>query len=135
MSRIIAPSNEKRQGRLLIIDDEDELREVLAIILEDYVAEIKTARNGEEAIEILKQERFNAVLSDEKMPKKTGLEVLKWMKASNINTPFIIHTGYGQKETIEQAQALQVFGFLDKPWQEDKLVTLVQAAIHKDLGL
>lgn len=124
----------QKQGRLLIIDDEGELLEILADIFSDHVSEIMTAKNGEEAIELLKNNQFNAVLSDEKMPKKTGLDVLIWMKSQGIDTPFIIHSGYGQKEVIEKARALQVYDFLEKPWQESKLISVVTEAIAKDLG-
>lgn len=125
--------NPVKKGKLLIIDDESELLEILEDIFSEYVAEIHTAKNGEEAIQILKTQQFNAVLSDEKMPKKTGLDVLIWMKSQGIETPFIIHSGYGQKEVVEKARALQVYDFLDKPWQETKLIAVVTEAIAKDL--
>ncbi|MBO9668751.1 MAG: response regulator [Bdellovibrio sp.] len=123
-------SGSTTKGKLLIIDDEAELREVLIAILEDSAHEICVAANGLEGIDLLKAQTFDAVLSDEKMPKKTGLEVLKWMRENQIETPFIIHTGYGQKEMVQEAQRLGVFAFIDKPWDERNLIRTVERALQ-----
>lgn len=125
-------SNSK--GRLLIIDDESELREVLTALLEDSASEIKLAANGIEGINMLKSESFDAVLSDEKMPKKSGLEVLKWMRENGLQIPFIIHTGYGQKEIVQEAKRLGVYAFIDKPWDERALIKTVQDALRSGMG-
>lgn len=121
---------ETPKGKLLIIDDESELREVLIALLEDSTQEICTAANGLEGIDLMKTQKFDAVLSDEKMPKKSGLEVLKWMRENQIQTPFIIHTGYGQKEMVQEAQRLGVFAFIDKPWDERNLIRTVEKALQ-----
>ncbi|WP_413613232.1 response regulator [Bdellovibrio sp. HCB-110] len=123
-----------RKGRLLIIDDESELREVLIALLEESAAEIQQAANGLEGIDLLKTQRFDAVLSDEKMPKKSGLEVLKWMRENGLNIPFIIHTGYGQKEMVLEAQRLGVYAFIDKPWDERSLISTVEKALLSGMG-
>ncbi|AFY01020.1 putative response regulatory protein [Bdellovibrio bacteriovorus str. Tiberius] len=117
------------KGRLLIIDDEFELLEVLAAILEDSTSEIHRANNGIEGIDLLKTQQFDAVLSDEKMPKKSGLEVLKWMRENGLQIPFIIHTGYGQKDMVLEAQRLGVYAFIDKPWDENSLISTVERAL------
>lgn len=118
------------KGRLLIIDDEAELIEVLSDILENSASEICHANNGSEGIDLLKTQKFDAVLSDEKMPKKSGLEVLKWMRENGLNIPFIMHTGYGQKDIITEAQRLDVYAFLDKPWNERALIRTVEEALQ-----
>lgn len=123
----------QRRGRLLIIDDEAELREVLIALLEDYILEIVQACNGMEGIDILTNQSFDAVLSDEKMPKKSGLDVLKWMRENGKKTPFIIHSGYRHKEMVSEASRLGAFAFIDKPWDENKLIQTVCDAI--DVGL
>jgi DNA-binding NtrC family response regulator len=123
----------QRRGRLLIIDDETELREVLIALLEDYILEIVQASNGMEGIDILGAQNFDAILSDEKMPKKSGLEVLKWMREKGLKTPFIIHSGYCHKDMVSEARRLGAFAFIDKPWDENKLIQTVCDAI--DVGL
>lgn len=124
----------QRRGRLLIIDDEAELREVLVTLLEDRILEIVEASNGMEGIEILACQEFDAILSDEKMPKKNGLEVLKWIREQGLQTPFIIHSGYRHKEMVSEASRLGVFAFIDKPWDESKLIQTVCDAIEVGLA-
>lgn len=125
--------NFSAKGRLLIIDDESELREILFSLLEDSASEIHQASNGLEGIELLRSLKFDAVLSDEKMPKKSGLEVLKWMRENNLHIPFIIHTGYGQKDMIQEARRLGVYAFVDKPWNEAQLIQTVQNALRSGM--
>lgn len=120
----------KSKGRLLIIDDESELREVLSAILEDSASEICQAADGLDGINQLKSHQFDAVLSDEKMPKKSGLEVLKWMRENNLQIPFIINTGYGQKDVVQEAQRLGVYAFINKPWDERSLIKTVEQALE-----
>lgn len=129
-----AIKNEKI-GRLLIIDDEPELRDVLIALLEETAAEIHQASNGLEGIELLKTMTFDAVLSDERMPKKSGLEVLKWMRESGINIPFIINTGYGQRDVVTQAQRLGVYAFINKPWNEQNLIKTVHEALNEGINI
>ncbi len=116
---------------LLIIDDEEDLREVLAAILADSADEIITAKDGIEACEILATRSFTAILSDQKMPRRTGMEVLKWLRDKNDLTPFIIHTGFGNAEMLAEARALGVFAFVDKPWDEGNLVSTIERALGK----
>lgn len=123
-------STSHQKGRLLIIDDESELREVLIALLETSTSLIQEAANGIEGIELLKKQKFDAVLSDEKMPKKSGMDVLKWMRENGLNTPFIIHTGYGQKDIVYEAQKLGVYAFVSKPWDERALIRTVEEALR-----
>ena len=125
--------NPKAKGRLLIIDDEAELREVLIALLENSADEIVQAANGEEGVKLLQSQKFDTVLSDQRMPKKSGLEVLNWMRENGIQTPFIIHTGYGQKDMIQEAQRLGVYAFIDKPWDERALIRIVEEALRSNL--
>ncbi|MEN0058486.1 MAG: response regulator [Bdellovibrio sp.] len=128
------PKSTGSKGHLLIIDDESELREVLIALLEESTSQISQAANGMDAIELLKIQKFDAILSDEKMPKKSGLDVLKWMRENHIDIPFIIHTGYGQKDMVQEAQRLGVYAFVDKPWNERALIQTVEEALRSGMG-
>lgn len=128
-----AMSVNNKKGRLLIIDDEPDLRQVLVDLLEDSTQEIAEAANGVEGIKLLNSRHFDAVLSDEKMPQKSGLEVLQWMRDNGLKIPFIIHTGYGQREMINEARRLGVFAFIDKPWDQRVLIQTVQKALESGM--
>jgi DNA-binding NtrC family response regulator len=122
--------NNKVAGRLLIIDDEPDLREILVDLLSNSVAEIHQASDGIEGISKIQSIEFDAVLSDEKMPKKTGLDVLRWLRAHDQKIPFIIHTGYGERDFLSELQHLGVFAIIDKPWNEKHLIETVKQAIQ-----
>lgn len=134
-NRFMARSTTEQKGKLLIIDDENDILEILADLLEDCASVILQARNGEEAIELLKSHRIDAILSDEKMPKKSGIEVLRWLREHEYQTPFIIHTGFGQKEVLKEAQKWGVFAVIDKPWDERKLISTVEKALRSGVTL
>lgn len=131
----MARASEEQKGKLLIIDDENDILEILADLLEGCASDILQARNGEEAIELLKSHRIDAILSDEKMPKKSGIEVLRWLREHQYKTPFIIHTGFGQKEVLKEAQKWGVFAVIDKPWDERKLISTVEEALRSGVSL
>lgn len=124
----------EKVGRLLIIDDEPDLREVLIALLEDRVTSITEEANGMDAIERLSKEHFDAILSDEKMPRKSGLEVLRWLRENNDQTPFIIHSGFRHKDMASEATRLGAFAFIDKPWDEKILINTVCEAIKAGLA-
>lgn len=130
----MSPATNQKQGKLLIIDDEAELREVLVCLLEDYVEEIMQAPNGLEAMKILSERCFDAILCDERMPLRSGIEVLRWMRKRGLETPFIIHSGFRNREIASEATRLGVFAFVDKPWDEQKLIQTVCDAIETGLA-
>lgn len=124
------------QGYLLIVDDETELREVLATFMEDEGIQTLTAKNGQEALDLFTSEKCSeiiAVLSDIKMPKMDGLTFLKSIREKQIDTPVILLTGYGDKEKAVEALKWGAFDFQDKPFDRVRLVTTVKSAM--ELGL
>ncbi len=133
MKTLLNPDH-KARGRLLIIDDEPDLRETLVDLLSSSVAEIHLASDGLEGIDKMQALNFDAVLSDEKMPKKTGLDVLRWLREQGQKIPFIIHTGYGQRDFLSEIQHLGVFAIIDKPWDEKHLIETVKRAISFGMG-
>ena len=64
------------------------------------------------------------------MPKKSGIEVLRWLRSQKKNTPFIIHTGFGSKELANEAQKLGIFALIEKPWNEDVFLNTMKNAIE-----
>ncbi len=112
--------------RVLIIEDEPELREVLKDLLDDLGVDSELAENGEVGINKQKLTQFDLVISDLKMPKCSGLEVLKWMRSQKNQTPFIIQTGHGQANLEKEAAPLGVIGILEKPWDHRVLSDMIK---------
>ena len=117
--------------KILIADDEPEIREVIKEILEVFNLDIDMAQDGQEAIDKIKTTKYDLIISDQKMPKKSGLDVLKWMRSENIQSPFLIQTGHGRQQLYAEASIYNVFAVLDKPWDQDLLIK----TINKALGL
>ncbi len=109
--------------RLLIVDDESDLRTLLGEILGMEGYEIVTASDGEEAIEILGTESFNAVLLDILMPNKDGFEVLKHITKNHPRTKSIMLTGYADLKSAVEAKRLGAAEFITKPY---KLQTVLE---------
>ena len=117
-------------GKLLIVDDEIEIIELLTNVLKASVKEIHTAKNGQEALEKLKTEHFDAVLSDINMPKMDGLNLLKQIRNEGIQIPFVILTAHGDKKLAIEALKLLAYDFLEKPWEDEELITSINRAIR-----
>jgi two-component system response regulator PilR (NtrC family) len=97
---------EYTKGRILIIEDEKSMREVLRILLEEEGYEITAASNGLEGMEYLKNDIFDLVVTDIKMPKADGFEVLKKVKELSPSTIVIIITAFGTTESTIEAMKL-----------------------------
>lgn len=119
-----------KRGRLLIVDDEVDIREVLRESLADHVDLIFEAGDGAEALEKLQTISVHAILSDINMPKMSGLELLRNLRKMGKNTPFIVLTGFGDKEMAIQALRLGAFDFLEKPFKEVNIIDVVDRAIE-----
>ena len=105
-----------KQPKILIAEDDKFLRHVYEIKLPQEGFEVVTAVDGGEALEKLRQEKFNIVLLDVVMPKKNGFEVLQEMKTNskNKNTPVIILSNLGQVDDIEKGRELGAIDYLVK---------------------
>ena len=115
--------------RILICDDEEGIRESLKLILgDDY--DLVVTESHEECLETFKKEdNIGLVLLDIKMPKQSGLDVLKELKEINPETKVIMVTGYKSVETASQAANLGADGYVVKPFEAEKILTTVERLI------
>ena len=118
-------------ARILIVDDEESIRETLREILEYEGYEIEEASDGEKAISLIKKFNYDAVLSDIKMPKLDGIEVLERAKSIAPELPFIMISGHGTIETAIEATKKGAFDFINKPPDLNKLLITVRNAVDK----
>jgi two-component system nitrogen regulation response regulator NtrX len=116
--------------KILIIEDEEPIRRVLKRILTDENAEFKISEaiDGNEAIDKLSKDLFDLALCDIKMPKKDGLDVLKFAIKKGLSTPFIILTGHGNIETAVDAMKIGAYDFIEKPPDLNRLLISVRNA-------
>lgn len=119
---------------ILIVDDEDAQRSILKGYLEKKGYKIYSASSGTEGIKIVQNNLINIVLSDFKMPDKTGLEVLEEVKKINPEISFVILTAYGTIEDAVKAMRLGAFDYISKPVDLDELDLMIERIIeHNNL--
>ena len=122
---------ESPKGRILIIEDEKSMREVLGILLEEEGYEVTAASNGLEGIEYLKNDIFDLVITDFKMPKADGFEVLKKAKELSPSTIVIMITAFGTTESTIEAMKLGAYDYIHKPFKIDEIRLIIQKAFEK----
>ncbi len=116
---------------VLIVDDEDEIRELIGLQLEDSNRNFYFAANGVEAIDILNKQKIDLVISDIAMPKMNGFELLRKIKLLGLNTPVIILTGHADSMVANQLRTYSVRSFINKPWNRAELETAVSSVLKK----
>ncbi|GAB2500594.1 MAG: sigma-54-dependent Fis family transcriptional regulator [Cytophagales bacterium] len=117
--------------KILIIDDERFIRSSLREILEYEKFEVIEAQDGEDGLQKIKDEEFDLVLCDVKMPKMDGIEVLEQAKALEKSPQFIMISAHGSIETAVEATKKGAFDFIPKPPDLNRLLLTVRNALDK----
>ncbi|BDV41155.1 sigma-54-dependent Fis family transcriptional regulator [Geotalea uraniireducens] len=118
-------------GRILVVEDDTTFRMFLETILADAGHEVKSARDGLEGLRLLRRETFDLVVSDLKMPGKSGLELFRETRGELAAPPFIFLTAFGQVNEAVAAIKEGALDFLTKPLDDpDSLLTLVRRALE-----
>jgi len=121
----------KHKGKILIVEDEKSMREVLKMLLEGEGYDVSTAPDGLEGIACLDKDIFDLVITDVKMPKADGFEVLKRIKDISPDTIVIMITAFGTKESGIEAMKLGAYDYISKPFNIDEIRLIVKKAIEK----
>ncbi len=102
---------------VLISEDETRMREVMIMLLSDLGINIFEAADGAEAVDIFDNENIHLVISDLKLPKKNGMEVLNHIKQSRPEVPVIIVTAFGSIDNAVKAIREGAFDYVTKPFK------------------
>jgi PAS domain S-box-containing protein len=114
-AEVVVDLNEKKTIRVLHVDDEDSLLKVAKQCLEMQGSfQVDTASSADEAIEKMKKEKYDIILSDYQMPGKNGLEFLKELRTNGNRTPFVMFTGKGREEIVIKALNLGADHYVNK---------------------
>src|SRR5438876_11483676 len=100
------------EARVLVVDDEKSMRDLLAITLEKQGYDVMVADGGEAAIEAFRREAFDAVITDLRMAKVDGLQVLRAAKELSTDTAVIVVTAVGSTETAVEAMKLGAYDYI-----------------------
>ena len=119
------------KGKILIVEDEKSLREVLTILLEEEGYETASAVDGMAATEMIQQDIYDIVITDLKMPRADGFEVLRKVKEVSPSTNVIMITAFGTTESTIEAMKLGAYEFIHKPFKIDEIRLVVNKAFER----
>ena len=118
-------------ARILVVDDDQGIRDFLEILLSREGYKVKTASGGKEAVALCKKKKFDLVITDLKMPKMDGIDLLRAIKEISPETLVILITGYASGETAVEAMKEGAYDYLEKNFTVDELKTAVCDALSK----
>ncbi len=121
----------KNLSQILVIDDEQNNREALTLLLQSVGYQVRSAASGEEALTILQQTPFEIVITDLFLPGVSGLDILKQVKNDSPYTNVIVITGQASAETAVEAMKSGAFDYITKPFNFEKLKVQISKAMEK----
>ena len=116
--------------KLLFVDDEPKLLQSLVTIFEDEGYEVSVASTGKEGESLYKQEKYDLVLTDLRMPDISGLELLKRLMKFYPQAAVILITGYGTVESAVEAMKLGALDYITKPYNPDEMRLKIKRALE-----
>ena len=121
-------------AKILIVDDDPKILIVIQRLLEAKGHECVTAENGVKALELVKGDVFNLIITDMRMPNMDGLTLLRKLKKDEPFIPVILITAYASNETAIESVKRGVFDYVVKPFQTKDLLATVERALDTDKG-
>jgi len=115
--------------KVLIAEDESRMREVITMLLSELPLQFIEAGDGEEAIDLFDHDTFSLVITDIKLPKVNGMEILRHVKEKDPELPVIVITAFGSIENAVDSIRLGAFDYVTKPFKEDRLCACVEKAL------
>jgi two-component system, LuxR family, response regulator FixJ len=119
------------KGHVYVIDDDEAMRDSLNFLLDSSGFSVRLFETAQGFLDALPGLAFGCVVSDVRMPGLDGIELLKRMKATQSPFPIVIMTGHGDVPLAVEAMKLGAVDFLEKPFEDDRLTTMIEAAIRQ----
>jgi DNA-binding NtrC family response regulator len=118
-----------RKIRVLIVDDEEDFRDIFALLIERMGYQAVTAADGREALTLLETNPCDLALIDFQMPHMNGLELLREVRRTNPKIEVIFITGFGTVPSVVEAMKLGVFDYVTKPLNLDEIEELIHRVV------
>ncbi len=118
--------------RVLVVDDEENLRLVLRTLLRRHGYEVETAKNGEEALALVDGFGPDVVLTDVRMPKMGGLDLLETLRAKGNDATVIVMSAYGNMDLAIEAMKAGAYDYVQKPFKPDEVVLTLRKAEERE---
>src|SRR5579872_4572534 len=121
----------RRKGSVLIIDDEEEIRESIELLLSSEGLSTDTAATGEEGLRKIEEHHYDLVLLDLMLPGRSGMDIQRDIKRIDPTLPVVIITAMGTIENAVTAIKEGSFDYVTKPWNNEKLLVIAANAIKQ----
>ena len=118
--------------RILVVDDEENIRHMLSLILKKEGYKVSTAEDGQEALEKIERGEFDMVLCDVRMPRLTGIELLEKLREQSIDTTMIVMSAYGNIDSAIEAMKAGAYDYLSKPFKKDEVLLTLRKARERE---
>jgi two-component system response regulator AtoC len=118
--------------RILIIDDEENFRHMLSVILKKEKYEVETSANGIEGLEKVALNTFDQILCDIRMPQMDGLEFLNELKKKSVDSTVIMMSAYGTVDVAIEAMKLGAYDYISKPFKPDEIILTLRKAEERE---
>jgi len=115
---------------ILIVDDDIRMRELLLEVFSEQGFAVRTAADGDIAIQEIKENNFDLVITDLKMPKQDGLSIVKHAKDKDSEMPVIMITGHGTVDSAIEAMKQGAYDYIEKPFDPEQLILIVHRALR-----
>ncbi len=119
------------RSRLLIVDDDTAMREMLASLFRDRDYSVEEATSAAEALEQAGEQCFDVVLSDIRMPGKTGIEMVGELRGRLPETPVVLMTAFGSIDSAVESMRAGAFDYITKPFEPDTVVLTIERALER----
>ncbi len=118
-------------AQLLLVEDDNAMREMLESLFRQEGYVVSEASSANAALELVRQTDFDVVLSDIKMPGKSGLELVGELRQLRPDTPVVLMTAFGSIDTAVDAMRAGAFGYTTKPFQPEEVIRTVKRALDR----
>ena len=118
-------------NKVYVIDDDEAVRDSLLFLLDSAGFEVTLFETAQQFLDALPALSFGCVVSDVRMPGIDGIELLKRLKAAHSAFPIVVMTGHGDVPLAVEAMKLGAVDFLEKPFEDDRLIAMIETAIRQ----
>jgi DNA-binding NtrC family response regulator len=119
------------KGQVLVVDDEEIMRDVLSALLSSESYTVDLAENGIQALELIRDKDYGVMLLDLMMPDMNGIQVLEELKKADNSPVAVVLTAFATIDRVMQAAKLNAFAFIPKPFKNDELLLAVKNAMEQ----
>lgn len=123
--------NKLKNMKILLIDDDEWIRDSLSLFFEGEGCQLKALETAEEGLKILKNENYDIIIADYRLPVMDGIELLKRIQGHNSNAFKILITAYGSKELLSKAKEAGIHDFIEKPFTSETIEESLSNLIKK----